>query len=262
MRLVETKLAIAIVLIANAAPCRSQAPERPDQHVVPERSEIFRHHGTVAWSCASFHVNAFYYVAGMAIDADGAFRAYHPTDRLGLDALVHAGHPGNWWALATDTGETNGHPVLQGKADPASGYYVSMTSLYDATNPNERDPNRFVDAARIPYVVLPPTGLKHAKLGDFATVVNLKNGKIAAAIIADESAPDLQMGEGSIALADELGIDSNPRTGGTGEGVAFVIYGGSGNGKPRALDDINANSRHQFEMWGGIEKLHACLTAR
>ena len=261
MRLVEIKLVIAIALIAHAAPSRSQSPERPDKHIVPEKSVIFTHHGTVVWSCASFHVNVFYYVAGMAIDADGAFHAYHPTDRLGLDALLHAGHPGNWWALATDTGETNGHPVLQRKDDPAPGFYVSMTSLYDATNPNERDPMRFVDAARIPYVVLPRAGLTHAKLGDFATVVNLKNGKIAAAIVADESAPELQTGEGSIALADGLGIDSNPRNGGTDGAVAFVIYAGSGNGRPRTLDDINANSRREFELWGGLEKLHACLTA-
>jgi Fungal chitosanase of glycosyl hydrolase group 75 len=118
-----------------------------------------------------------------------------------------------------------------------------------------------VDAARIPYVVLPRAGLTHAKLGDFATVVNLKSGKIAAAIVADESAPELQMGEGSIALADGLGIDSNPRNGGTDGAVAFVIYAGSGNGRPRTLDDINATSRREFELWGGLEKLHACLTA-
>jgi hypothetical protein len=70
---------------------------------------------------------------------------------------------------------------------------VSVTSLYDAANLNERDPHRYVDAAKIPYVVLPPVGLKHAKLGDFATVVNLRNGKIAAAIVADESAPELKL---------------------------------------------------------------------
>jgi hypothetical protein len=161
--------------------------------------------------------------------------------------------------LATDTGKTNGRPVIQQKGDPAPGYYVSMTSLYDATIPNERDPQRFVDAAKIPYVVLPPEGLKHSKLGDFATVVNLKNGKIAATIVADESAPDLPMGEGSIALADALGINSNPRSGGVDRGVAFVVYPNSGNRKPRRIEDINANGQHLFQMWGGLDKLRACL---
>jgi RecA/RadA recombinase len=108
-------------------------------------------------------------------------------------------------------------------------------------------------------VVLPPVGLKHAKLGDFATVMNLRNGKIAEAIVADESAPDLKMGEGSIALANQLGIESNPRYGGIDRGVAYVIYPGSGNGKPRLLNEIIANSQNHFQVWGGLDKLNACL---
>jgi len=194
----------------------------------------------------------------MAIDADGAYRAYHPDNRLGLDSIEHAGHPGNWWALATDTGEPNGHPVVQGKNDPAPGYYVSMTSLYDPSISSERDPHRFVDAASIPYVVLPPERFKHAQLGDFATVINLQNGKVSGAIVADQSAPDLPMGEGSIALAVALGIDADPRRGGVEKGVAYVIYPGSGNGKPRALEEIDSNSRENFRKWGGLEKLRDC----
>src|SRR6266853_348449 len=255
------KLAIAIVLLAIALPTNSQTPKHPGSPAVCERVKLFRQHRIVAWSSSSSRLSPFFYVAGLAVDADGAFRAYHPTNRLGLDAIAHAGHPGNWWALATDTGETSGRPVLQRKGDPSPGYYVSITSLYDATNLNERDPRRYVDAATIPYVVLPPVGLKRAKLGDFATVVNLRNGKIAEAIVADESAPELKLGEGSIALAKALGIDSNPRYGGTDRGVAYVIYPDSGNGKPRALEDIIANSQHEFQTWGGLDKLHACLKA-
>lgn len=223
------------------------------------RVKLFRHHSTIAWSCSSSGVQAFVYRGGLAVDADGAYRAYHPNDPLGLDSIEHAGRPGNWWALATDTGNPSGHPVVQGDNDPAPGYYVSMTSLYDASIANERDPHRFVDAVSVPYVVLPPKGFKRAKLGDFATVVNLRNGKIAAGIVADESAPDLPMGEGSIALAVALGIESNPRTGGIEEGVRYVIYSGSGNGKPRTLDEIVSTSQAYFRRWGGLRKLRGCL---
>jgi len=211
------------------------------------------------WSCDSSGGDAFVYEAGLAVDADGAFRAYHPDNRLGLDSIEHAGRPGNWWALATGTGKTSGRPVVQRKDDPAPGYYVSMTSLFDARIPNERDPRRFVDAANVRYVVLPPAGFKHARLGDFATVINLRNGKVAGAIVADESAPELKMGEGSIALANALGIDSNPRSGGIEHGVAYVVYPGSGNGKPRGLDDIASITRRRFETWGGLQKLNTCL---
>jgi Fungal chitosanase of glycosyl hydrolase group 75 len=195
----------------------------------------------------------------MAVDADGAYRAYHPNNRMGVDSIEHAGHPGDWWALATDTGTPKGQPVLQGKNDPAPGFYVSMTALFDASITDERNPRRFVDAMSVPYVVLPPEGFKYAKLGDFATVVNLENGKVAAAIVADESAPELPMGEGSIALAKALSIDSDPRSGGVEKGVAYVIYPGSGNGKPRAADEIVSTSQAHFKRWGGLRMLGGCL---
>ena len=115
--------------------------ERPSPHS-PQRGKLFRHHSTTAWSCSASDVAALVYQAGLAVDADGAYRAYHTDNRLGLDSIKHASHLGNWWALATDTGEPSGHPVVQGKNDPAPGYYVSITSLYDASIASERDPRR------------------------------------------------------------------------------------------------------------------------
>ena len=112
-----------------------------------------------------------------------------------------------------------------------------------------------MDAASIPYVVLPPEGFKYAQLGDFATVVNLQNGKVSGAIVADQSAPDLPMGEGSIALPVALGINADPRRGGVEKGVAYVIYPKSGNSKPRGLDGIASRSREYFWKWSGLEKL-------
>ena len=90
-------------------------------------------------------------------------------------------------------------------------------------------------------------------------MVNLHNGKIAAAIVADESAPELPLGEGSIALASALGIDSDPRHGGIEKGVGYVIYPGSGNGKPRALNEIVSASESHFQRWGGLQMLRGCL---
>jgi hypothetical protein len=253
------KWLLAFALLIFALPTSWEANARNISTYGPQGVKVFRHHFTTAWACGEASVNAFVYEAGLAVDADGAYRAYHPKDRLALDSIEHAGHPGDWWALATDTGRKNGHPVLQQKGDPAPGYYVSMTSLFDARIPNEHDPRRFVDAVSIPYVVLPPVGFKHARLGDFAMVINLRNGRAAGAIVADESAPDLKMGEGSIALANALGIDSDARTGGTERGVAYVIYPGSGNGNPRTAGEIARTARREFERWGGLEKLKRCL---
>lgn len=229
---------------ASRAPCKKR--------------KLFAAQGVVAWS-ASSNVQGFFYKSGLAVDADGAFRAYHPDDRRGLDSLVHAGHRGDWWALVTDNGKPNGRPVVQRKSDPAPGYYVSTTALYDPDNPNHRDPRRYVDAANVPYVVLHPKALRYARLGDFATVVNLQNGRISAALVADVSAANLPVGEGSIALAKALGIDSSPRHGGKDGGIAYIIYPGSGNGRPRSLKEIVARSDQLFEAWGGLSKLNACL---
>lgn len=243
---------LAAVVVASGSPPAGK-------HTSLSRRRLFQHLATTAWSCSSPAVDAFFFKAGLAIDADGAFRAYHPDDRMGLDTIKHAGRPGNWWALATNDGTPRGRPIIQGKNDPAPGFYVSMTALFDDKNSNERDPRRFVDASSIPYVVLPPEGFRYAKLGDFATVVNLHNGKETGAIVADESAQELSMGEGSIALAIDLIVDANPRTGGVEDGIAYVVYPRSGNGKPRSLNDIKALSRQRFESWGGVQKLNSCM---
>jgi len=182
------RLGLLILFLAILFPNFSEPA--PGSRDLCKRSKLFTAQGIVAWSTPS-NAQGFFYESGLAIDADGAFRAYHPNDRLGLDSLAHAGHQGNWWALVTDNGKSSGHPVVQGKSDPAPGYYVSTTALYDPGNPNTRDPHRYVDAVKIPYVVLHPKALNYARLGDFATVVNLQNGKISAALVADESAPDL-----------------------------------------------------------------------
>jgi hypothetical protein len=254
-----TKSASALLLLAilfSNVPVTS----RPTSLAACKKSKLFTVQNIVAWSAPAVG-GGFFYKSGLAIDADGAARAYHPNDRLGLDSLAHAGHRGNWWALVTGNQKRSGTPVVQGTADPAPGYYVSTTALYDRANPNPRDPHRYVDAANIPYVVLHPKALRYAQLGDFATVVNLHNGKVSAAIVADESAPNLPVGEGSIALAEALGIDSSPRHGGQDRDVVYVIYPGSGNGRPRKLEEILANSNQLFEAWGGLDRLNACLAS-
>jgi hypothetical protein len=255
--LIEMKSGMAILFVAILVPSASE-PSTLSPRVTCQRSQVFKTQGVVFWSAAS-QAPGFFYESGMAIDADGAFRAYHPDDQPGLDSLDHAGHRGNWWALVTEDGKTSGRPVVQQKSDPAPGFYVSTTALYDPRNSNPRDPHRYVDAAKIPYVVLHPDALKHARLGDFATVVNLQNGKTSAAIVADESAPDLPVGEGSIALAKALGIDPSPRSGGKDGAVAYLIYPGSGNGRPRSHQEIAAKSRRLLKSWGGLDKLKGCL---
>jgi hypothetical protein len=203
---------------------------------------------------------AIFYQSGMTIDADGAPKAYHRDNNKGLDFLGNAGKPGNWWALVTDTGKSNGTPIVQGPNDPAPGYYVSATALEDSTK-KRTEPRRYVDSSNIPYIVLPGNSLikkTGARLGDFAVVFNSKSGRISNAIFADIG-PKAKIGEGSIALAAALGINSSPKTGGADGGVMYVVFPNSGNGKPRTIAEINNEATKHFNNWGGMTRLKACL---
>jgi hypothetical protein len=197
---------------------------------------------------------AFFYESGMTIDADGAPNAYHP-DNSGLDDLANAGSPGNWQGLAKNQ---DGEPFVQGPNDPFPGYYVSATALTDRTKPMN-DPAHYVDSTKIPYIVLPGGMAREigARPGDFAFVVNQGNGKSSYAIFGDVGPSD-RIGEGSMALAENLGIRSDARNGGARRGILYLVFPGSGNGRPRPVEEINAESEKLLQAWGGTSQLTAC----
>jgi glycosyl hydrolase group 75 (putative chitosanase) len=197
---------------------------------------------------------AIYFVSGLAIDADGAPRAYHPKGSPpGLDFLANAGEPGNWFGIVTDN---RGNPYVQTADDPAKGFYVSATSLVDRSRA-ARDPRRYVDSSTVPYLALPSLVQDAgARLGDLAAVRNRDNGKVAFAIVAD-TGPRGKIGEGSMALAKALGLKSSPKTGsGAGDrDVAYVVFTGSGNRRPQPVATIKSRSAALLEQWGGKERL-------
>jgi Fungal chitosanase of glycosyl hydrolase group 75 len=196
---------------------------------------------------------AFFFEAGMTIDADGAPNAYN-AENTGLDDLANAGDSTHWDGLVAN-GE--GVPLIQGPDDPFPGYYVSCTALTDRTK-SQSDPARYVDASKIPYIVLPGSLARDAgaRLGDFAMVTNTRNGKSSYAIFADIGT----LGEGSIALADNLGIWSNAREGGTRGGIIFEVFPGSGNGQPRTVEEINTETAKLVQDAGGAGPSNGCAS--
>ena len=215
------------------------------------------HHGEPVGAIPIWHLPGspvFFYEAGMTIEADGAPNAYHP-DNTGLDDLQNAGAPGNWEGLAKDR---DGEPFVQGPDDPFPGYYVSETALADRSKP-VNDPTRYVDASKIPFIVL-PGGLTRdvgARPGDFAAVINQGNGKRSYAIFGDVGPSD-RIGEGSVALAENLGVRSDARNGGARRGILYLVFPGSGNGQPRSIEEINAETEKLIQDWGGTSQLTAC----
>jgi hypothetical protein len=200
--------------------------------------------------------NAVLFNAGMNIDADGSPRAYNPVSSKGLDALANAGHPGNWWAIATKNGKASGEPVIQVDPEPAPGFYVSTTSLENFAFPETRQA-RYIDASTIPFVVLPFGLGMGLKLGDLCFVYNKGTGKSALAIYADAGPRD-QIGEGSIALAVALNVPSSPRTGGVSGGITYVVFPGSGNGY-QEMGVWSVQADRVFRDWGGMSRLNSIL---
>jgi hypothetical protein len=147
---------------------------------------------------------------------------------------------------------------VQGPNDPFPGYYVSATALSDR-NRAVNDPLRYLDSTKIPYIVLPGGMARQmgARPGDFAVVLNRRNGMSSYAIFGDVGPQD-RIGEGSMALAENLGIRSDARMGGTRRGILYLIFPKSGNGQPRTVDEIKEEGERLFQGWGGPVRLAAC----
>lgn len=161
--------------------------------------------------------NVVSFRAGMTINADGSPHAYHPAGSPpGLDYLANAGHPGNWWGIAT---YPDGSPYIQNTGDPAPGFYVSTTAFQNPAY-GVSDPRRYVDSERVPFIVLPSNFPVKVELGAKCYVTY--NGKRTGAIYADIG-PRFQLGEGSIALAKVLGINPDPKRGGTEDKMLYEV---------------------------------------
>jgi hypothetical protein len=203
--------------------------------------------------------DAVLFQSGMYVDADGAPNAYGPNNR-GLDFTANALRGGRFVSVAT---HPDNRPVTQ-RSGRFKGFYVSTTSLHDAAGSPTR-PSTYVDARKIPYIVLPPEFMKQfgVALGDLAIVTNLKSGKTSFAIFADVG-PHGKIGEGSVALAHALGINDDPRHGGTStSSIAYLVFpkSGLGPGKLRSAKKIKNSALRAFRRWGGMRRLRGCSFA-
>ena len=221
--------------------------------------------GGVAVQRLDGDASAFFWSSGLECDADGAPNAYNPQD-TGIDYLANAGHPGNWWGIATDAAGT---PYTQGSYPRSSyavypGYYVSTTSLEDARFPRY-DVRRYVNSVNISFVVL-PTGsfmtTTHAKLGDVCFVYNGANNHSSYALVAD-TGPSTQIGEGSVALHFALGhnpLNSQGRvSSGIDSGVHTLCFAGSSEGAVGSQVEVDAHGSALFDAWGGMARFEECI---
>jgi hypothetical protein len=252
--------AIILLLTLNAgtAPGKTE-PSRPDPEERSETTTAIRVQriGTTNIYHLKENKSVYFFEAKMQINADGAPKAYHRDTSRGLDHLANAGSTGNWWGIVTDTGNADGKPILQEADDPAPGYYVSGTSLQDSTK-SDGDQKRYVNSEAIPFYVLPRKIDIPMEIGDFGFVVNRSNNASSGCIFADVG-PEDSIGEGSIALAEAIGIQSDPKSEGSEETYVYVIFSNSALGWPLDPKFITEHAKALFEQWGGLTRLQQAL---
>lgn len=163
---------------------------------------------------------------GLTADADGANgqsglpcyapRGHGPT----LDVLADAGHPGNWWGLACDI---HGIPFIQHETDYAPGAYISTTS-YEVSGKAVNDPDRYLDAASVPFIVVPGHFIKSVPgivLGCKCEVEHA--GKIVPAMAGDKGPA---WGEFSLFLCQQFDPTATAHGTSISSGVTVRIWPG------------------------------------
>lgn len=220
------------------------------------------------------------YVSGMAVDGDGSPHTYHPQNQ-GLDYLANARDGERWFGVVT----RNKVPVLQGPGDPAPGYYVSPTTLVDARIKDDANPRRYVNSETVPFIAFPSRlytvdspksdigrlGLG-VNLGDYVVVYDMKTGKSCGGVFADVG-PAYKLGEASIRVAKELGVNPSPKNGGVDATlrIAYVVFPRSftrfqSAPWPQTPEQVMERAGQLFAAWGeddggGIERLKRTLLA-
>jgi hypothetical protein len=199
------------------------------------------------------------FLGRFTIDADGAPHAYNPSN-TGLDHIGNAGSPGNWWALATNASQCGptGTPVLQANDDPAPGFYVAKTTMENPTF-GCRKQRRYVNSETISYVALPPVVAR--VLNNQGRLAVVQGGFNTGFAVHADQAPKFGVGEGSMELARTLGLNPNPRTGGTNVRELLFLVLPQSMGFPPDNAAVQTAARTAFEAWGGSAKLTACRAA-
>ncbi|WP_165390905.1 glycoside hydrolase family 75 protein [Pseudoduganella lutea] len=165
-----------------------------------------------------------------------------------------------------ETNEKN-VPLVQSKDDPLPGKAYISTTSYPVPGQPKGTQRRYVDATKIPYIVLPPSFRETHKIkrGTLAVVYRPKTGRHAFAVYGDSGS----LGEASVKLHQDLGSDPMiVRDGvarakaGIGDASLIAVF-------PNAVASPETNTEAWYasiqqegatalESFGGLEVLKSC----
>lgn len=158
----------------------------------------------------------------LAATCDVASASKYATDEGEANTIDVCALSGAFFWTSDFDVDCDGKTTAQCNANTDAAYQPE-TSATDS----QGDP---LDAAALPFFVIPlPSakwdfGAAGIQLGDVGAVIY--NGKVVYAVFGDEG-PNGIIGEGSYALAEALGIDPDPSTGGTDGPVTFIVFPGA-----------------------------------
>lgn len=162
-----------------------------------------------------------YFTADADIDADcangqnGKPVAYRADD-MGTEQLANGGMRIDGGRAVCANPWARDIVILGADNEPKvfAGGVIASTTWYRHPGKAADDPNAYVDAESVPYIVVPPLVVQRTVgvvRGSKARVT--WNGKCVDCVVADKG-PSNKFGELSIAAARALGIDPSPRNGG------------------------------------------------
>jgi hypothetical protein len=238
-----------------------EAPHTRDFEIVVQQLE-----GTVS----------AHFVCAMQIDADGSPWGYHPSDKS--EALKQNSTMSYDWSENLNSRDRHGIQGQDGYG-PATNYIVSGTTLENENEPSTKSTNRYINAADIPYFVLPsslplplgsaPPGEVSKHVGCLGYIVDLETGHASGAIFADIGP---RVGEASIKLALRLGRNPQypkvtqfppslwPKVSAIdSKRFFYLIFPNQRKTAPLKVDDIEDSARALFSAWGGWTMLAAAL---
>lgn len=188
-----------------------------------------RHSGAVGWSFATYYKAA---PAGSPVSAADLLAKLSSCSQLGgttkfrTDASTAKTVPvcgatgAVWWKADLDV-DCDGGKSATCVNDPD---YQSETAGVDSKG-------KPLDASTLPYVVIPGSSngfnYKTAGLRMGSVVAVIYNDKLAFGILGDVG-PAGVIGEASFAMAQQLGMNPSPTSGGVDSGVAYVAFTGAG----------------------------------
>lgn len=202
--------------------------------------------------------SACYFTTKLAIDADGAPKAYFPAEYYPSNK-----HDCFDWLDNLNPGDNHGIQGKDGAVGPAAGFVISGTALTDP-HYHGNDTRCYVDASTVPYVVLTESSLPapagHALTkGCLVFVADTKTGIYSGAIYGDVGRA---VGEASLALA--LMLDINPFSkkyfpkvgGGTSDKRIFhLVFPSDVVSAPWDVPTIQTRAQTAFNAWGGEQAL-------